>query len=96
MSSAIRYLALGLFCITSFKGLYYGFTWIEIPLLAIMACLSMFYEYNSQNKKWKELSDKCNSLQKNHGDLVQNIDQLKTHVAGLKLGTQLRSSNLVK
>lgn len=90
----LKYLPLGLFTLYCGKMLVFGnFTWESALVLAVMGSISGYYEWKSQEKITKDLADR---IQKTNDALLlvaKNQDELKNHVASLKLGNQIRPAS---
>ena len=91
----IKYLPLGLFTFFSIKGLILGTNLEACLALIVTGAIAAFYEYKSQNKLIDEINIKLVEIKKVQEDSQKEHEALKSHVAGLKLSTQLRNTSKV-
>lgn len=94
METKIKYVPLGLFCVSVLKVLIVGATYVDAPVLLILACLAAVYETKSQLKVIKALEDKVAELQNQINDGSKSISEIKTFVGGIKLGQNIRTTQV--
>lgn len=91
----IKYLPLALFTFFSIKGLVLGTNLEACLTLIVTGSVAAFYEYKMQNTLIDEMLNKFNDLQKLQEEAKKEHESLKSHVASLKLSTQLRNTTKV-
>ena len=102
MEKYLKYLPLGLFCLTIGKLLYVA-TWEGAATALVAGLLAGAYELKNQDKKVAELEDrfaiKIKELE-DRAEVLTNVinnhakafEDIKTHVSGLNLARNLKQS----
>jgi hypothetical protein len=89
----IRYLPLALFSIYSTKLILLGSTLESSISLLVIGGLTAFYEYKSQDKKLRILQKEFKDLKEFQDIKAKEVDELRSHILGLKFANQLKPSN---
>ena len=88
----IKYLPLGFFLLFCSKLMIFKGNWEDVGILITLGCISAFYEFKSNDKKISQLENKIDTYKTEYNEKLKQLEDLKTHVAGLKL-SQVRMSN---
>lgn len=94
MENTVKYLPLCLFAIYATKLLALGASFVDAPILLIMGAIATIYEIKSQIKLIRELQKDVALLKINKEDTDKIINDVKTHINGIKLAQNIRSSSL--
>lgn len=85
-----NYIPTSVFVLFAAKLLILSGNWVDASLLAISAAYAFGSKIQEKNKEINELRDKLNLQTVAIEDNAKQIEVLKTHVAGLKIGQNLR------
>lgn len=99
MSKYFKYLPLVLFSLYSIKLLVQGATFQDAPILFVLAALAFAQEIRVKTEqvgvtieqKLAEFGEKLKKFEENQVVKEKDVQDLKTHVAGLKLSSSSRS-----
>ncbi len=95
MDKILKFIPFSLFIGYSLKlGVLGATSFVEPVVLTILAIISVVYEVRPSLSKFNEQEEKIEKLGKEIKDLSKKYDDLSTHVAGMKLGTQFKVGNV--
>lgn len=66
----------------------------DAPIVATLALLTAYFEFSPTNKQLKEIDVQLKEVNTKLVEAEKNVEHLKTHVSGLKLSQQMRTSNV--
>lgn len=66
----------------------------DAPIVASLALLAAYFEFSSTNKQLKEIDTQLKQINEKLLESEKNVEHLKTHVSGLKIGQQMRVNNV--
>ncbi len=90
MSNFAKYAPLGLLCAYVTKVMILGASLSDGLVVAVIAGLSAFMLHKTDQKKFLEIESQIKVLSEEMALKNKNIDEIKNHVTGLKLGQQIR------
>lgn len=93
MHKYTKYIPLGLFLLFSLKSLFVGLTYESCLGILILGSIASFFEYKVNEKRIEELSLEIKELGKKIEERSEDLNDIKTHIASVKLGSQLRSAS---
>lgn len=74
----------------SAKLLILGGDWASVGLLAVSVAYAVLSSLQEKNKEINELKERYDKLTLGLAENIKKTEQLQTHVAGLKIGQNLR------
>lgn len=95
MDKFLKYVPMLLFCLYCGKMLKEGGSYTEAPILAILGLFSAYSLYRAENKQLQETQKTVDQLKNSIEEQNKKIEELRTHVSGLKLSTSVRGMNNV-
>jgi uncharacterized protein YlxW (UPF0749 family) len=90
----LRHFPAVLFCAFAVKMLVTGAQLVDASALLICATTFIAIEFNLRSKKDIAFEKQIKELQDSITENNKQVEQLKTHVSGLKLGTMKMSQNV--
>jgi len=78
------------------KLLWFPATWTDVGIFLILGGTAAFYEAWSQLKLYQKQIDEIRRLSDRVEKFEKMEQELRTHVASLKLGTQMRGNTNVR
>jgi hypothetical protein len=85
----IKYIPLALFCVFALKSLILGVVLYDVLLAAVLACISAFYEFKSNDREMQVLQTRCDEIDKHLTELYKADREFKDFVSRKNL-TDLR------
>lgn len=93
MDKIYRYFPATLFCLYFTQIFTKGLTPESVYVLGILAAFIVSWEYKGKDREMKALNDKLQANIEEQQKQAKEIDQLRTHVTGLKLSTTRLNQN---
>ena len=90
----IKALPLVLFTIATIKMLIMGSTLTDGLSLLILAATSMYFQFHTTNAELDKIHEEMDKTKEDLKNLAKEQEAVKTHVAGLKIGQQMRNVNV--
>lgn len=87
-----KYIPLGLFCAFAAKSMFFPMTWETSLGLLVLGAISSYYHTVIQYKKLKEVEELLASFSSKMAENDKNIENLKNHISGLKLGQNMKTT----
>lgn len=92
----IQKLPFVLLCIYFGKILFQPVSWIDVGVLLVIGSCAAFYEAWSQLTRYELQENQIQALSDRVEKFEKMEQELRTHVASLKLGTQIRMGGNVR
>lgn len=94
MDKIIKFVPLVLFSAQFIKSIVLGPALADAPVLAIAALLIVAMEYKVTNKKIQALQSEIEGFNALLAENNKHLEQVRTHVSGIKLGQTRITSNV--
>lgn len=89
-----KYIPLVLFVGAVSKGLFLGFSWVDVLAIAVLGAISAFYEFKSNDKKIQILHERCNKVDEHLTTLYKKSTDVEGYFSGMKVAQGMRGQNV--
>jgi hypothetical protein len=90
MDKYIRVMPFGLVLLLSGKCIVLGAAYSDVALLAVLSALGSYLHFSTKDKRFEELENKQAELEKAVQARSKEVDEIKTHLSGIKLANAIR------
>lgn len=90
MDKYLKVMPLGLILVLSSKCIFVGVSFADVAFLAVLSGLACYFHFATKEKRINNLEQKHLELEKRFETKAREIDEVKSHLSGLKLANTLR------
>lgn len=90
MDKHIKVMPFGLILLLSAKCIVLGSSYSDVALLAVLSALGSYVYFTTKEERFKALEKKHEELEKTVQSRSKELDEIKTHLSGIKLANAIR------
>lgn len=93
MDKYLKAMPFGLILVLSAKCIFSGTSFADVAFLAVLSGLGCYIHFSTKERRINQLEHKHLELEKRFEAKAKEIDEVKSHLSGLKLASAIRPAS---